>query len=87
MLEDYDLEATHEESAIHQFGWVLGIAVVEDPVVLVALISQEPGQFSSESVNHGEIQRTEVFVEGKVSKVVIHVEEERIFVILWWLGI
>lgn len=87
LIENDDLEATHKESTIDQFCWIVGIAVVEDSIILVRFVSQKSGKFSRESVYHGEIKRTEVFVEREVGQVIIHVEEECVFVILWWLRI
>jgi len=38
-------------------------------------------------VYHGEIERTEVFIEWEICQIVINIEEKGIFEILWWLDI
>lgn len=38
-------------------------------------------------MNHGQIQRSKIFVEWEISQVIVDVEEESILIILWWLSI
>ena len=38
-------------------------------------------------MNHCQIQRSKIFVEGEIGQVVVDVEEESILVILRWLGV
>jgi hypothetical protein len=51
------------------------------------LVSKKSGQFTGISVDHGEVEWTEVSVEWKVGQVVVDIEEEGIFEILWWFDV
>ena len=81
-LEDNDHEAAHKESTVDHLVWLLGCAVMEDTILLVVLVSEQSCELPGVPMDHGEVQRTEVLVEWHVSKVIIDVEEEGIFVVL-----
>jgi hypothetical protein len=38
-------------------------------------------------VDHGEVERAKVFVEGEVGEVVVNVEKESVLEILWCLSV
>ena len=60
---------------------------MEDSVLLIVWISHEPGKLARVTMNHSEIQRAEVLVEGEVSKIIINIEEECVLVVLWWFRV
>ena len=37
-------------------------------------------------MDHGQIEWTEIFVEREVRQVIVNIEEERVLVVLRWLG-
>lgn len=87
-LEDDDHEGSHQESTIdHLVTWVARTAVVEYPVLRVVLVSQETGQLSGVSVDHGQVEGAEVAVEWEVGEVVVDIEEEGVLEVLWGLCI
>ena len=55
---------------------------MENSILLVILISQKSGELSGVSVNHCQIQGTEVLVEWKVGQIIIDIEEESVLVVL-----
>ena len=58
---------------------------MEDPIVGVILVTEQPRQLSRVPMDHREVERSEIFVEREVCQVVVDIEEERILVILRWL--
>lgn len=38
-------------------------------------------------MNHGEVKRSKIFVEWEVLQIIVDVEKESIFEILWWFNI
>ena len=38
-------------------------------------------------MNHGKVKRTEILIKRKVCQVIINIEKERVFIVLWWFGI
>ena len=78
-------ERGHQEGAVHHFVRFLRGAVVEDPVILIILIPEESCQLSRVSVNHCEVQWSEVFIKWEILEIIINVEKEGIFVVLRWL--
>ena len=60
---------------------------MEDLVLAVVLVPEQPGEFPRVSVDHSEIQRSKVLVEGEVSQIVIDIEEECILEVLWWFDV
>ena len=60
---------------------------MEDTVVGVVLISQQTSKLSAVTVNHCQVQGTEVFVEREIGEVVVDVEEEGILEVLRWLHV
>lgn len=87
-FEDDDHEGAHQEGTIHDLvSRVRRGAVVEDPILREVLVAKETSQLTRESVDHGEVKRAEILVEGKVGQIVVYVEEERILVVLWRLEV
>ena len=87
-LENDDHEGAHEEGTIHDsVSRISRGAIVEDPVFLEILIAQEASKLSREPVNHRKVQGTKIFVERKVRKIIINIEEEGVLVILWRLQV
>lgn len=87
-FEDDDHEGAHQEGTIHDLvSRVRRGAVVEDPILCEVLVAKETSQLTRESVDHGEVKRAEILVEGKVGQIVVYVEEERILVVLWRLEV
>lgn len=87
-FEDDDHEGAHQEGTIHDLvSRVRRGAVVEDPILREVLVAKETSQLTRESVDHGEVKRAEILVEGKVCQIVVYVEEERILVVLWRLEV
>ena len=82
--DDYH-ESTHEERPIDHLVRLIGSAIMEDTIVGVVLVAQQPGQFPRIPMHHRQVQRTEIFVEREVRQIVVDIEEECILVILWWL--
>jgi hypothetical protein len=58
---------------------------VENAIFSVVVISEKSSKLSAVSMHHCQVQRTEVFVEGEISQVVIDVEEKGVLKILRWL--
>lgn len=58
---------------------------MEDPIVRVVLVPQQPGELPRIPVHHRQVQRSKIFVEWEVCQIVVDVEEEGILVILRWL--
>jgi len=85
-LQNYYHKGTHEECPIDHLIGLVGSAVVEDPIVGVVLVPQQPGELPRIPVHHRQVQGPEVFVEREVCQVVVDIEEESILVILRWLG-
>ena len=84
-LQDDYHEAPHQKGAIYHLVWLFTRAEVEDPIILVGLIAQQSRQFPGVAVDHGQVERPKVLVERHISQVVIDIEEERIFIVLWGL--
>ena len=84
-LEDDYHEGTHEEGPIYHLVCLVRSAVVEDSIVGVILVAEQPSQLSRVPMDHREVERSEIFVEREVCQVVVDIEEERILVILRWL--
>ena len=60
---------------------------MENSIVLIILISQESCKLSAVSMDHCQIEWTKVLVEWEISKIVVDVEKESIFEILWRLSV
>lgn len=87
-LKDNDHESTHQEGSIDHFvSWSVTRTVMENPVFLIVLISKQPCKLSTISMNHCQIEWTKVLVEWKISKIIINVEKECVFEVLWRLGV
>lgn len=81
-LEDDDHETAHQESSIDHLVWLLRGAVVEDTIILVVLVAEQPCELSSIPMDHCKIQWTEVLVERHICEVVIDIEEKGILEVL-----
>lgn len=55
---------------------------MKNSILLVVLVSQKSGELSGVSVNHRQIQGTEVLVEWEVGQIIIDIEEESVLVVL-----
>ena len=53
----------------------------------VVLVLEQTSQLSGKSVDHRQVEWTEVFIEWVVCQVTVDVEKECIFIILRWLSI
>lgn len=60
---------------------------MENSILLKFSISQQPGELPGEPMNHSEIERTEILIEGEVLEIIINIEEESIFEILWCFAV
>ena len=58
---------------------------MENFVILEIFITEKSRELARKSMNHGQIQRSEILVEWKIRQVVVDVEEESILIILRWL--
>ena len=65
-LEYDNHEGAHEERPIHHLVCLVGGTIVEDQIVTIIFIFKESCQLSSKPMNHGEVQWSKVFIEGKV---------------------
>ena len=87
-LKNDDHKCTHQEGSIdHLVTWIIWWAIVKHSVGRIVLISEKSGQLSWVSMDHGKIQWSKIFVEWEVCQVVINVEEEGVFKVLWWFDI
>ena len=80
-------ERSHQESAINHLISFLSGTVVEDAVIGIILVSEQPGQFSGVPMHHCQVQRTEIFIEREIRQVIINIEEKSILVILGWFRV
>ena len=81
-LEDDYHEGAHQERSIDHLVGFFGRAVVEDAVLCIILVLQKPGELTRKPVDHGEVERPEIFIEREICQIVVDVEEEGILVIL-----
>ena len=84
-FQDDDHEGTHEECPIYHFVRLVRSAIMEDSIVGVILVAQQPCELPRIPVDHRQVQGSEIFVEWEVCQVVVDVEEKCILVILRWL--
>ena len=86
-VQQDDHEGAHKERSIDHLVRFVGRTVVKNSIVLVFHVPQEPRQLPCIPMNHGQIQWAEVLIEGKVSQIIINIEEKGVPVILWRLTV
>ena len=80
-LEDDDHEATHEERSINHLVGFLRRAVVENSILRIVFVLQKSGELTGKPMDHRQVERPEIFIEGEVSQVIVNVEEEGVLVV------
>ena len=55
---------------------------MEDAVLRIVLVLQKSGELTRKPVDHGEVERPEIFIEREVRQIVVDVEEEGVLVVL-----
>ena len=60
---------------------------MKNSILLIVLISQESGEFTSVPVHHCQIQRPEILVERKIGEVVVYIEEKGVLEVLRWFEV
>ena len=68
-------------------AWVDRRAVVEDPILRIVVVAQQPSKLSGVAMHHGQVQWSEILVKGKVGEVVVDIEEESVLKVLRWLDV
>lgn len=84
-FQNNDHESTHQKCSIdHLISLVTG-AIMENPIIRIILIPEQPRQLPGVPVDHGEVEGAEVLIEWEVCQIIVNVEKEGILVILGWL--
>ena len=84
-LEDDYHEGAHKERSINHLVGFLRRAVVENSIRGIVFVLQKSGELTGKPMDHRQVERPEIFIEGEVSQVIVNVEEEGVLVVLRWL--